>query len=199
MSKFIYSSDVAQENLKDLWISVSLSSFIEGKEWYFQAHNICQDMSDEYNQPLEVVCGILSALSPQKSWQHNLELTNEFFETGGKVCKHMINNRTKAKLIYQNYKAYKDGKSFVERILKGDKTVNFFNNILNPLDKSYCCLDTHMISICTGNTKLDRITTKQYDFLKKECIKFALTQKMIPCEVQATLWVQYRRAKKGEV
>lgn len=47
--------------------------------------------------------------------------------------------------------------------------------------------------------KLNAITTKQYDFLKKECIKFALAQKMIPCEVQAILWVQYRKAKKGEI
>ena len=86
-------------------------------------------------------------------------------------------------------------KEFIERILNGPKIVNFFNNILNPLDKNYLTVDTHHISICTQDYKLNRITSKQYKFLKEETINFANEVKIIPCELQAILWHHFRKTK----
>ena len=195
MNKFIYSSELIQDNLEEMWSSISLSSFIEGKQWYWIAHTIAQDMADTYNVPIEVAVGVTSSLSPQKSWEHNIELAKEFFETEGKRVRHTGAISAKARLIYKYYKGYSDRKAFIERVLNGPKIVSFFNNILNPYDKSYCCIDTHMISICTGYSKLNRITDKQYNFLSKEVIKFATNNNMIPCEIQGILWTEYRKAK----
>lgn len=193
--KFIYNSDVIQDNLEEMWCATSLSSFLEGKEWYWIAHSIAQDIADTYNVPIEVAVGVLSSLSPQKEWSHNVELAKEFFETKGVRIRHTGLISAKARLIHNNYKAYKDRKGFIERVLNGPKIVNFFNNILNPYDKSYICVDRHHLTCCLGDSKINTCTPKQYEFLKEETIKFAKKQNMIGNEVQAILWCHIKSSK----
>lgn len=193
--KFIYSSELINENLEEIWQAVSLSSFIEGKQWYWLAHTIAQDIADTYNVPIEVAVGVISSLSPQKSWEHNIELAKEFFETGGMRVRHTGAISAKARLIYNSYKVYNDRKGFIERVLNGPKIVSFFNNILNPYDNSYICIDRHHLTCCLGNSKINTCTPKQYEFLRQETLKFAKKQNLLGSETQAILWTHYRNNK----
>lgn len=193
--KFVYNSEFIQDNLEEMWEATSLSSFIEGKQWYWEAHKICQDIADEYNVPIEVSTGILASLSPQKSWKHNIELAKEFFETRGKRVRHTSVISAKGRLIYNSYKAYNDRKGFIERVLNGPKIVSFFNNILNPYDNSYICIDRHHLTCCLGDVKINTCTLKQYEFLRQETLKFAKKQNLLGSEVQAILWVHVRNSK----
>ena len=40
-------------------------------DWYVEANNFCQYVSEHYELPLNKVIGIVSALSPRKSWELN--------------------------------------------------------------------------------------------------------------------------------
>ena len=193
--KFEYNSEIIQDNINEFWETVSLSSFIEGKQWYWVAHTIAQDMADTYNVPIEVAVGIISSLSPQKSWEHNIELAKEFFETEGKRVRHTGAISAKARLIYHGYKAYNDRKGFIERVLNGPKIVSFFNNILNPYDNSYICIDRHHLTCCLGDSKINTCTLKQYEFLRQETLKFAKKQNLLGSEAQAILWVHVKNSK----
>lgn len=195
MNKFIYNSELIQDNLSEMWEAVSLPSFLEGKEWYWVAHSVAQDIADTHNVPIEVAVAVLSSLSPQKEWNHNVELAKEFFETKGVRVRHTGVITNKARLIYKNYKMFRDRKRFIERVLNGPKIVNFFNNILNPYDKSYCTIDRHQLSCCLGDSKINTCTPKQYEFLKNETLKFAKKQNMIGNEVQAILWCHIKSSK----
>jgi|688.fasta_scaffold00478_41 hypothetical protein len=195
MIKFNYNSDVVQENLEEMLLGVSLSTYIEGIKWYWEAHNICQDLADIHNIPLEIVVGMLAALSPQKSWEHNLELVKEALDSRCDYIRHTKMMSGKATMIYNFTHLYKDRKGFIERMLGGPKIISFFNNILNPYDNTYVTIDTHHISICTGLTKLKTVTEKQYEFLRVETLKFAKKNKLLGNEAQAILWTHYKTNK----
>lgn len=196
--KFKYDSELVQDNIKEIWETLSLCSYLEGKNWYWEAHNICQDIADEFNIPIDVVCGVMAAMSPQKSWNENIKLCKRYCENSKDFKGHVRGVISKAHIISMYSTSYKDRKAFIERMLKGDKIVNFFNNILNPYDRSWVTIDRHHIQICTG-LKIETVTYKQYDFLKEETIKFAKTVNLIPCELQSILWIHFRKTKKGGI
>lgn len=193
--KFIYNSEVIQDNLKETWEAVSLPSFLEGKQWYWEAHKVCQDIADEYNTPIDIVCGIMAAMSPQKRWEENVILCKRYVENVNDFKGHVRKMVSKAHIISMYANNYKDRKAFIERMLNGPKIVSFFNNMLNPYDNSYITIDTHHLSICLGNSKVKTCTVKQYEFLKEETLKFAKKQRLLGNEVQAILWTHYRNNK----
>lgn len=195
MNKFIYNSEVIQDNLEEMWSAISLSSFLEGKEWYWIANSIAQDIADTYNVPIEVICGVMASMSPQKSWEENIKLCKRYIEDPHNFKGHVRKMVGKAHIISMWWQGYKDRKGFIERILNGPKIVSFFNNMLNPYDNSYITIDTHHLSICLGDSKINTCTPKQYEFLRQETLKFAKKQNLIGNEVQAILWTHYRKNK----
>jgi hypothetical protein len=195
----IYNKEFIFSNLEEIWGTISLSSFIEGKDWYWEANAICQDIADEYNKPIEIVVGVCAALSPQKSWDENTKLLKSYMYDAKSFKGHVGKIVSKAHIITMYTNNYKDRKAFIERILNGDKIVNFFNNILNPYDRSYVCIDRHHLQLATQNYKLTRITPKQYTFIKEETINFANDVGLIPCELQGILWCHFKKTKKGGI
>ena len=67
------------------------------------------------------------------------------------------------------------------------KQKRHFYNVLNNIK--------HHLTCCLGDSKINTCTPKQYNFLSNEVIKFAINQKMIPCEIQGILWTEYRNNK----
>ena len=45
----------------------------EGKRWYKDAHQFCQDVAKEYNVTPLQVASVVSALSPRNRWEQNLK------------------------------------------------------------------------------------------------------------------------------
>lgn len=191
--KFEYNKEVIDENLQEVFISTPLFSYKEASKWYKNANNTAKEYSIKYNIEHFKVCGIIAALSPQKSWPENLSITELFLETKGEYSKHMPVMHNKALSIYNCTDV-----DCVESVLNGRKIVNFYNNIMNPADNNYVYLDVHMLQLMTSDISIKSCTTKQYDFLKDIFIKFAEKQGFYTSTLQAILWCYFRNAKWGK-
>jgi hypothetical protein len=104
------------------------SNFDSGMSWYERAHNECLLISQVFEVPLSIVIGIVAALSPSNKWKQNLKDTWSFLEepnVNTKVCTFM-NQRWKALEIYNTEGTDEE----IKAILNGDKTKNFYDNIL---------------------------------------------------------------------
>lgn len=195
MKGFNYDSLLIQENLERVAEMSTLSLFQESKDWYWKAHEKAQEYTKEFKKDICITSGLISVMSPQKEWSHNLRLTEEYLKSGAKTCKHTRVQREKAKYIYYTDGYPRDFIPYIEAILGGPKTINFFRNILNPDDKEFCTIDGHMAALMTGNLSKEKLTPKQYLFLKDEMIKFANKEGKIPSQLQAELWLIYKENK----
>jgi hypothetical protein len=198
MGQFNYNSGLVQSNMEEVLDMSTFSIYKQGREWYPKAHEKATDFGKKYNREVDIVCGLISVFSPQKSWGHNLKLTEQYLKEGR--AGHTSTQLGKGKLIsnYTNNYTIDGRHSFIERMLGGNKTINFFYNILNPKDDRYCTIDGHMIQLMTGQMDNLHLTSKQYNFLKGELIVFAKRYKRVPSEMQAILWIIWKQNKFGK-
>lgn len=193
----VYNSNFILDNIKEVVEQATSSHLLEAKSWYPIAHSQAERMSKEYNIDKIVVCGLISVLSPMKGWMENLKLTESFIVRKHKSG-HFSNQINKGKEILklngknQNIVAQK---ALIENILNGRKTVNFFNNILQPLDNQWLTIDRHVLSVCYGGL-VTSLTTKQYDFLKQLLIDEAKKHNLASSEYQSLLWLMMKYVKK---
>lgn len=188
---FYDNPDIIIENLKMVYDQTTLQDYQEGKSWYESAHDYSSTLAYAYNIDDIKVAGIISAFSPMKSWDVNKQMVDVYLDTNGKIVKHTKTQCKKADAIYKG----NGDKCSIEATLNGLKTVNFFNNIYNPNDDGYVTIDRHHIYVCTG-MDLQVCTNKQYEFIKKITIMFSKITNLRPCQLQATLWVAWKRLKK---
>jgi hypothetical protein len=181
------------DNMKHVYQKCNNDDILQGKGWYKNANLFALYLSKKYNVKVIKVSGIISALSPQKSWEINMKITEEFLETDGKVTGHTKLQSDKARNILYNL----DSKENIENCLSGLKTVNFFNNILNPKFQDYVTVDRHHIYLSTRHD-IQNCTPKQYNLIKENTIIFAKELNIVPSELQSILWVCWKRIKKYE-
>lgn len=167
MNKFPYNSEIIKENIEDILMQCSSQMEWQGKDWYYSAQRIAIDFSAKYKKSTIITSALISVLSPQKEWFHNLRLVDEFLLTKGERCRHTNAQTEKAKCIYNLNDATI---SQIEIILSGLKTINFFHNIYHPDNVNYCTIDSHMAQLMTGDFERKSLKKKQYEFLKDELI-----------------------------
>ncbi len=189
--KFEYNKEFIEENLKEVLEAVPLFSYREASMWYSRANNIAKELSKKYRVAHYKVCGIIAALSPQKSWPQNISITELFLKTKCKECKHVTRMHDKAIRVF-NAKSNKE----VDKILNGKKIVNFYNHIYKPQDDKYVVLDVHMLQLILQNYRVKSCTDKQYEFLKDIFIKFAKKEGFKVSTLQSILWLYFRVNKK---
>lgn len=202
--EFYKTSSVIQDNIKEIWNQRTYKDYQDGKDWYKEANKFSLDLAEKFQVAPVVSAGVLSALSPQKEWNDNKSIVEHFFQrvqkapvSGWRSAKHYMTQKRKAWRIYKLGAAFKDETLpvSVAEELHGLKTVNFFHCINNPTNTEFICVDRHQIFVALGEQK-KKLTTKQYEFIKKEYLKFAESVNMIPCEMQGILWLTYKRIKK---
>jgi hypothetical protein len=193
--KVVYNKDFILDNIKKVVEQATSFHFIEAKEWYPKANQEAERMSKEYNVDKTIVCGLISVLSPMKGWMDNLKISEEFIK--GKRNGHFTTQIKKAKNILKLKYDYFPGvrKQKIEAILNGRKTVNFFNNIYNPLNNNYLTIDRHVLNVCYGGM-IKSVTNKQYDFLKNILIEQAKLHNLASSEYQSLLWLMMKYVKK---
>lgn len=177
------------------------SELNEGKNWYLDAYNFCLETASKSNLPLENVAGIVSALSPQTSWELNKKYTHAFI-ANKYVAKPKV-TKAKAKVIHTELKSILD----IYTILNGRKTQAFFMNIIKPLENTgFVTIDRHAVAICIQNpSKVSPLLDSEYTKyvcteLKYNCLAdaykiVAKKYELLPHEVQAITWVTYRRLR----
>ena len=171
--------------LKNLqhWYDINQNN---GHNWYTDANNFARQLSDKYDVHINQAAGIISALSPQKTWSENIKLANSFLS--GKHTGHFRNQIKKAEQILLT-----DNKAEICAILHGLKTVNFFLNIL--LDPDAVTVDRHIIKAGLGKLPDAGITERQYLIIEKQLRIVVKNAKADPAKVQAVIWSNIRDAE----
>lgn len=180
---------VVMNNIQRVFENATIKDYQEGLKWYSEAHDFANDLAKTYGIGKMKVAGIIAAMSPMKAWKTNKEIAEEFISCG--TSGHTASQTEKAKSIYCG----DETKEYIERTLNGLKTINFFNNIYNPSDEEYVTIDRHHLYISTG-MDVQTCTTKQYQFIKKHTVMFSKSVNLTPCNLQAVLWVTWKRMKK---
>ena len=153
-----------------------------GKVWYSEAHDYAVSLSKEFGIELSKVCGVIASLSPLKEWGLNKRIAKQFLQ--GKRNVHTGLQVRKAEWIFE-------GRD-IETCLGGLKTINFYRNILNPTDKNWVTVDSHMHWMYKEYPSL---TPKKYNLIKNDFINYANQTNQIGCEVQACAWLVVKRIK----
>ena len=180
-----------------------------GCDWYRSALNIAGRIASKYHLRVEVVAGVIAALSPNNRWERNIidaEAIIKCWSAGGtdedilavKVCTYSkMQEKALAILRFDIYH-----KSSIAGILNGPKIVEFFNCITNPALNDVC-IDGHAYSVWFGQ----RLTMKQVPNIGKKLrqqiktdyvdattfINEELNESFTPADIQAITWVAHKR------
>lgn len=157
-----------------------------GISWYFEAHNFCADLSKRYNVPLANVCAVVSALSPATNWEQNKRDAVRLIQgkEGGYVT--YGQNVIKAKIALKT-----DNPGNLFSMQTGAKTYNFYHCLLSPSSSAHVVIDRHAYRVATGK-EYTKLTLKQYLEIASHYMKAANKLGLLPSQLQAVLWVDYR-------
>jgi hypothetical protein len=111
-----------------------------GMDWYERAHEHAQKLSDKYGVNVQTASGVVSAMSPQKRWDTNKRLADQFLATG-KAGHTGAQNRLATRIV--------EGED-PSQVLGRVKTGNFYRNIVDPKDASAVTIDRHAHDIAVG-------------------------------------------------
>ena len=181
-----------------------------GCDWYRSALNIAGRIQAKYHtteRPLtvELVAGIIAALSPNNRWERNIidaEALIKVWAAGGsdadilavKCCTYPV-MRQKALDILKG--------SDIVKTLNGPKIIEFFNCITNPMLNDLC-IDGHAYSIWLGqrvvmkdvpNIKAKKLRSQIKTDYVDACtfINEELNESFTPADIQAITWVTHKR------
>lgn len=173
----------------------------DGLSWYITANKRVLELADKYTVSPEKVAGIIAALSPAVSWTQNLSDANNLISNMVRGTQTKIRvttygkNKLKAVNIY-NSNSFEE----IDRLLIGcskivNKTYSFYRNILEPEVSNTVTVDRHAIRIAMEEILKDVIwmTEKRYRTIRDAYIKSAKKLGLRPHELQAIVWLTFRR------
>ena len=210
-------------NILECYERADESSREEGRVWYLQARDIAFDIGEncvqtycpygyteegqlaenilEYHELVQLGAGIIASLSPQTSWDKNIEGALYFSKTLEKPKFTTDANYNKALNIFHSCTSgdFTD----IEIILgeKAYKTRAFYNNICNPDGDYGVTIDRHAISIYLGKSctkqQLSRglDSKRTNDTIRNSYKKVADMLGIHYNILQATTWVQWRKER----
>ena len=181
-----------------------------GVDWYASALKIATRIADKYGLRVETVSGVIAALSPSNRWERNIydaEALIKVWRAGAtrdevldkdnpiiRVCTYLL-QKTKAWDILTTSDPVVD-------ILKGVKTIEFFNCITNPLLDDVC-IDGHAYSVWLGERvtvhKVPNLSGKIRHTIKQDYrdatsfINEELDEQYTAATIQAITWVTHKR------
>jgi hypothetical protein len=156
-----------------------------GLNWYREGNEWCQRVADHHGLSLVTVCGVISALSPATNWLQNKRDALGIIERKkGYKCGTYGSNVAKARQILKTGEPQFNVKT-------GAKTYHFFNALLNPSAPDYVVIDRHAYTIATNETYTG-IHLAKYNRVAEMYRKAAMKLGLLPNELQAVLWVDYR-------
>lgn len=178
-------------NIMAVW---EQSTSVDRFDWYAEALEFAS--TEMEGLPIAKAVGIVSALSPMKTWKENKRIAT-LFAQGVRTGLHTGMFIGKAEDILHS-----DGSDeAILAILNGKKITSFYMNIRYPHCDKHVTIDRHAISIALGYSMTDEkatVTPKQYETLREA---FKLTASEIgisPVLLQSATWVTWRKLKKVE-
>lgn len=158
----------------------------DGASWYGRARAVAASIDPT---AVDRAAGVIAALSPQTSWEHNVRLARRTYAIG-QASGHTRLFCGRANAIYR------DGVAPLS-VLGGRKVRAFYTLISDPTDRTTVCVDRHAVAVAVGRTLSDRerkILERAgvYDAVS-DAYRAAAEALGIPAHaVQATTWLQWR-------
>lgn len=179
----------------------SLSELQDGLTWYAEANKYSAELAKRFNLSIQQVVGLIAAFSPQAGWVENKRYAVTFLYNPNLRIRSQVQT-DKAKLIL-NLSIESDIYNALSTRDAAYKTKAFFRNILNPDIDADVTIDRHAIASCIQQpdkvSALDQsysqLTKKQYEFFQDCYIKAARQVNIFPHQLQAIVWVTYRRLR----
>lgn len=191
------------KHIEALFKGASDTEKIQGGNWYREANTYAHHLSELFgiDSPCKVA-GIISALSPATNWERNKVDAHNFIALAinddamsGKYGTYK-NNVWKALEIFNLDRATKSNVGAILRGKTGYKTESFFYNIYD-LDSQEVTIDRHAIkganNVYEGGSV--SLTEKRYRDSERAYQKVAKKYNLKPYQVQAIVWVTYRRLR----
>ena len=166
-----------------------------GVYWYYDAYDVANNVC-----PSDTIrgAGILAALSPQTSWSLNQELAFALVRDPDTNPGTITNFYEKARNIYYGAQP--------AAVLRGRKVRSFFHNIAYPDSSYHVTVDRHMIDAMTrargfASMKEAKVLERPgvYTYAAGVLRSVARdtphpyeTRSLLPSELQAVLWVEWR-------
>lgn len=190
----LYPSAAIKNRLHQHFKKCSRAEINQGKAWYNNANEFAAGLSAKYELPIEVICGVIAALSPQKDWELNKVCTVSFFNGNKKGLSTKINVNKAIEI--RDTKDINDIPSILLGKYDGFKTHAFYHNLSKPKGCDHVTLDRHAIGLAffSDYTTYDRIrlTKAQYNYIQDNYKAVAAFYGLLPHELQAILWIYWR-------
>ena len=155
-----------------------------GASWYPAAHEEAHLMCPGNTSR---AAGVIAALSPMRSWEHNLKMARKALLIG-RSLEHTPAHNEKANAILQGANP--------RDVLRGPKTRAFYELILDP-EAPFVCVDRHAIYVATQGREVEVSTRAVYEQVALAYREAALHRDIWPSEMQATTWIEHKRLREG--
>jgi len=193
---------VSVQSIIAVYNLASQADTILGETWYARALKFAEDLSAQYNIPVETIVAVIASLSPRNRWERNMQDAESMVKVsaaGGKfddlmslkVCTFKTGKQKAATILSQNI----TNREQLLATLKGPKLQEFFNCILGDSDD--VCIDGHAYSIWVGDrialANVPSIGKKLRQTIKADYQEAAAILSVAPHIVQAVTWVTWKR------
>ena len=186
-TEYLGDVDSLAENIVSVYRDADAQSLSDGACWYRQALGVASSL--DADAPARAA-GVLAALSPQTSWEHNVRLARRAYATRFATGHtHLFCSRANAIL--------RDGCEPLS-VLGGNKVRAFYALISDPSDPSTVCVDRHAVAIALGRTLSQRERkvlerAGAYEHVADAYRAAAATLGVLPSTVQAVTWLAWRK------
>lgn len=176
------------DNLLSLYRSADPADLADGFEWYPRAHAIVCDWAETYQRSIANVAAVVSALSPQCSWDRNLVAAAELL-AGGTPTGHgpIYSNVDKAIRLLDS------GSHDIGSVFKcAPKVASFACNLAGVYD--VVTVDTHAAQALRNDVlSTDRLTLPLYSAMASIYAESAAHARVLPATFQAVCWLAWKR------
>lgn len=170
----------------------------DGRQAYIRYHDMMIDIASHYDCPVDRVVAAFVALSPTNDYHNNLRGLVTMLKARADGIDPCTVNVGTYKHCRDRAALYLDGVPFLSHA-KGQKTRNFYTNILDPTNMDAVTIDGHMYWAWAGGSGTMReakVTPGAYEGIAHDVRALAHCHRMIPHQMQATLWFTRKRVNR---
>lgn len=176
-------------NRIDHWLSVATAQELsDGLSWYARAGEFCSILGAETGFKAEHVAQVVAILSPQIDWEQNKRNAAVLATARSTEVKFFATQAQKEKALAALSGEYKLSVS-------SRKTYSFAENISDPASLRVT-VDRHAVQAALNDAEVIdlRITDKRYREVEAAYQAVAKKHGLLPYQVQAIVWVTYKRS-----
>lgn len=185
------------KNLAKMFEQADAIDIMEGMVAYERYNIVMRRIAKKFDVPLEIVCAVFCALSPNSDYFGNLRSTVSVLQGLRDGIPHgqiVVSTYNHCKLRAIDYAR---GVAAFVSDERGPKILNFYHNILQPHSSRWVTIDGHMVAIWRDQPKATMkesiVHRREYEVIADAVKRFAFYHFMLPQQMQAILWFVRKR------